>query len=84
MVVTRFGLLTIGRHKEHFARTGEYLRVYVNGEDVTDRCRVADDIEGYAVVNVVGERDVDGTCVRKVRLTGAVEIRPAGDAAAGV
>lgn len=43
-------LLTIERHREIENRTGTFLRVVVNGEDVTSRCMSADDSHGWALV----------------------------------
>lgn len=44
---SEFGLVTVDRHIE-LRKKGIYLRVKLNGEDVTDRCRAANDIEGWA------------------------------------
>jgi hypothetical protein len=83
-----YGRLTVGTHCAHREVTGEYLHVWVNGEDVTDGCYEADDVEGYALVYCRGGRDhadhvprgarhIDGdgrAC--RMRLTGAVVIAP--------
>lgn len=38
------------RHIQHHASTGEYLRVWIHDVEVTDRCVIADDREGYVVL----------------------------------
>lgn len=42
----RFGRLTVDGHRAHQRATGELLRVYLDGHDVTDRCCEADDTIG--------------------------------------
>lgn len=62
-----FGLLTIDRHAaEQFH--GRHLHVFLDGEDVTRRCFVADDRQGYAGLFLVDEEgrrvvDRDGVAV---------------------
>jgi hypothetical protein len=43
----KYGLLTVGRHQDHLNRTGETLHVYLDGEDVTQQCIIANDVVGY-------------------------------------
>lgn len=45
----RYGLVTVESHYQHLKATGEFLRVYVHGVDITSRCFEADDIKGYAM-----------------------------------
>lgn len=46
----KFGFLDVRGHTSHQRITGEFLRVSINGIDVTDRCCEADDVKGYVVV----------------------------------
>jgi hypothetical protein len=46
----KYGFLDVKGHTAHSKTTGEFLRVSVNGVDVTDRCCEADDIDGYVIV----------------------------------
>lgn len=45
----KYGLMTVEGHTAHRARTGEFLRVLVDGKDVTSRCLRANDRRGYAL-----------------------------------
>lgn len=45
----RLGFVDVTRHTA-FKKQGIWLRVMLNGEDVTDRCQEADDIEGYVIL----------------------------------
>ena len=50
-------LLTLERHREIEAKDGTFLRVLVDGKDVTERCYLADDQDGWAACFCV---DKDG------------------------
>ena len=55
------GLLTIDRWNARHAR-GENWAVFVNGEDVTNRCIASDDVRGWALLyalNAEGEKYVE-------------------------
>jgi hypothetical protein len=56
---------------------GANIRAFVDGEDVTDHCRAADDIEGYAEVYRVrnGRHYLDGDRVAMEVRRGQVEFR---------
>jgi hypothetical protein len=86
--VRKFGRLTVDGHRAHLHTTGEFLRVTVDGVDVTGRSYEADDGEGYVLAycgdpaqhrdwTAQGHKHVggDGTACR-MRLTGAVVIAP--------
>lgn len=84
----KFGLLSVDGHRAHKLTTGETLRVWVNGCDVTRECHEADDTAGYALVycrDSAAHRDLaargamhvgadGGVC--DLRLTGDVVIAP--------
>ena len=53
--VMTYGLMTVERHALHKRTTGETLRVYLDGEDVTDRCVEADDKEGHVLLNCLDD-----------------------------
>ena len=55
----RFGHVTVAWSQAYKARTGNQLSVFVAGEDVTERCYEADDVEGYARLFV---HDANGRC----------------------
>lgn len=77
--VEKFGLVTVERHTE-LASAGTFLRVFLDGQDVTQDCFVADDCQGY-----VGRyrRGLDGHVMLNDRsdgpaidlMVGVVEIR---------
>lgn len=46
----KFGRLTLEGYSHHTEATGEKLAVWLDGQDITKRCREADDIEGWADV----------------------------------
>ena len=48
----KYGLLTAHGHRAHLEMTGEILRVFLDGEDVTNECVEADDRQGFAVLFV--------------------------------
>lgn len=52
----RYGLLTIERYHMLRARHNITLRVIVDGKDVTNRCREADDVAGYATCFLENEK----------------------------
>ena len=78
-----YGLVTLDRHREYAAK-GVYLHVFVNGVDVTSRCKIANDSadRNMAVLfrlNADGKKFaevIDGrsTVAREV-VSGGVEIR---------
>lgn len=49
--MTTWGPMTIERHTD-LKRQGVHLRVFVRGEDVTDRCRFANDTPGHEVAEL--------------------------------
>lgn len=85
--VRKYGRLTVGGHHHHLQSTGENLRVYVDGVEVT-KCYEADDVDGYALAFCqdpkehrahvkAGHLHIGGDGhVCKVRLTGRVVIAP--------
>jgi len=71
--------LTVEGHRAILHFTGIFLRVLVNGVDVTDRCEEANAEEGWAqcfALNVDGKKYVDPTTnnVARERLEGHVVI----------
>jgi hypothetical protein len=83
---TRFGRLTVEAHRRHRELTGEYLCVFLDGVDVTECCREADDVVGYvqlftkspteyAFWRQRGGRVIDDFYIE---VTGDVRIRPGG------
>ena len=83
-VAGKYGHVTVGGWVAHRIVTGRELAVYVDGEDVTGRCRVADDVAGFAVLfrtDAAGRFYVggDGRPAREIR-RGAVEISERGAA----
>ena len=51
----RMGFVDVKRHAE-FRKHGIWLRVDLDGQDVTDHCREADDISGYVLLMKQNER----------------------------
>jgi hypothetical protein len=87
--VKKYGALDVEGHLAHRRTTGEYLRVTVDGIDVTESCHYANDVEGVALIYcrdpvahwqwdakgaVHVNRDSGGACV--LRLQGHVVIQP--------
>lgn len=83
----RYGRLTVDGWHAHQRATGEHLLVFVDGEDVTDDCYEADDVEGYALIfcrdadlhkqwERKGALHVRDGHVCRVEVRGRVEIRP--------
>lgn len=77
----KYGPLDVHRWITHRNRTGERLRVYLNGVDVTEHCYFADDVEGIVRVwktNAQGRRYLDPATHRAAseELHGAVVIKP--------
>lgn len=83
----KYGHLTVEGHLAHKNLTGEDLRIFFNGTDVTHSSYEADDVEGYVLVYCRDEKDhtdwskqghlhvrgpADGIC--SMRLTGDVVI----------
>jgi hypothetical protein len=48
--VAKHGFLDVRGHRAHQQATGEFLRVTIDGVDVTSQCFEADDVEGYVRV----------------------------------
>jgi hypothetical protein len=74
--------LTVEEHCAHTRRTGHFLRVLVNGQDVTDRAYLADDAEGWVdclALDAEGRKyfDRDRNDIARERLSGVVAFRPA-------
>jgi hypothetical protein len=53
---TKYGRMTVDRSRLHEKQTGEFIRVYFNGVDVTEDCYEADDRAGYALLRCRDER----------------------------
>lgn len=43
----KYGYMNVRKHQQHWVGTGEFLHVYLNGVDETDRCFEANDQTGY-------------------------------------
>lgn len=68
-------LLTVDRHDIVHRFTGIFLRVLVDGQDVTDRCASADDDTGWALcyrLNEQGRKFQEGGKAAAEVLTGKV------------
>lgn len=75
----RYGRLDVDAHRRHEAATGEHLRVYLDGVDVTNDCTEADDRDGWVRLLARDENgrltfgfDAPMTVIR----TGTVLIKP--------
>ena len=78
-----YGPITLERWMRHQRETGEYLHVFLDGQDVTTDCEFADDVAGYVIVHerdAAGRRIVDRDAhdqllsVRRIQRFGHVEI----------
>lgn len=74
------GPLTVERHRAIRNRYGVFLRVFVRGVDVTDRCRFADDTPGSQCaelykVNVDGRKYLEDNKVAVEIVYEDIEIR---------
>lgn len=80
----RYGLIGVGEHTRHQTATGEFLHVYLNGEDVTACCNEADDVNGFVVLYPKDGAMLDRLLAnggryigeRRVQVFGDVAIRP--------
>jgi hypothetical protein len=71
-----YGPLTVAQWAAHHRATGEYLHVFLDGQDVTEQCCFSDDEAGF-VVRYVRVRDESGRAVRDAeRVFGHVEVIP--------
>jgi hypothetical protein len=61
----KYGRVTVEGHLRHKCLTGEDLHVWLDGEDITSMCALADDVEGY--VEIVAK---DGNTVQRMVLKG--------------
>lgn len=71
----RYGLMTIFRYQS-LKQAGTHLRILVDGIDVTNHCRAAHDIEGWAIIfktNESGHHYIENGEVAKATLRGKVE-----------
>ena len=64
--IAKVGHLDVDGHRRHLERTGEFLHVFLDGEDVTQRC-VEADTAGWALV-------FEGKSHRKTFIQGNVRI----------
>jgi hypothetical protein len=76
-----YGAITTERWRRHKAETGEYLHVFVDGDEVTTECDYANDEEGVVRLlrrNADGKRYIDPDTHRAAFewRTGRVEIVP--------
>lgn len=69
------GLLTVESHRAHVVQ-GRHYHVLLNGEDVTRRCREANDRKGYVVLYKLrdGHRYVENWAAAVEKLHGDVQI----------
>lgn len=69
----RYGRITVAGHRAHLNATGESLRVYLDGVDVTRNTYEADDVAGYVLVYCRDEVEH-----RRLDATGALHVTPDG------
>jgi hypothetical protein len=70
--------LTVEQWNEHREKTGEHLHVYLDGQDVTLRCRLADPIRGVVELYRLNARRMkffEGGKIATMFLIGRVEIK---------
>lgn len=83
---THWGFVTVERHQQ-LKQHGTELRVWVRGEDVTDRCKLADDTPGREMAllyrhNSSGHPHLDEDGLLAMQLAGEsddIEILPVGE-----
>lgn len=66
-----YGRVTVAGWIAHKHRTGRELHIWVDGEDVTRRCKVANDRRGYAILYEEDARGrfyigLDGRAARRI------------------
>lgn len=84
----KYGRLDVMGYHAHLQTTGETLHIFYQGEDITTRCSLADDVEGIAEIYcedrdahenwmIRGAKHIDGNgSVCMFRLVGDVRIVP--------
>jgi hypothetical protein len=79
--VHKYGAVDVQTHLSHRRRTGEFLRVYIDGEDVTAVCQFADDRAGVVELIVKSEGDFERWHAKGGYYVGSVTVRVSGDVA---
>lgn len=76
-----YGFMDIARHTAIKEQRGVFLDVFVDGKPVTGRCVNADDVEGFATLQVFDAAGKhvyanEGHDIALERVTGLVEFKP--------